>query len=145
MQAGERLDLVANLGVARQVLRLDPAARKTLARFEFRAVVLRLLPVVHQPRGLEGDLPSQFFVRHEPMAPLSSPSRGARHISIVDRTLRGMKSREANGGSSAERFHLSKVRTLMFFSAAVVLHDAIPNGFESSTSGRIEILLSLSS
>jgi hypothetical protein len=39
VQAGERLNLVANFGVAGQVLRFDPTAAEPLARLEFRPEV----------------------------------------------------------------------------------------------------------
>ena len=64
-QPGQHLDLVADFDVARQVGRLDPALADLPGRLHLGRVVLRLLPGVHQPGGLPGDLPPQFRAIHQ--------------------------------------------------------------------------------
>ena len=58
------LDLVADFGVAGQIGRLDPALADPAGGLELGPKVFRFLPLVHQPGGLEGDLPTKFLVGH---------------------------------------------------------------------------------
>ena len=78
VEPGERLDLVANLGVRGQVGRLDPALADQPGRLQLGAVVLRLLPAVHQPGGFPGDLPPQFRAIHPACAVSPVERRGHR-------------------------------------------------------------------
>ena len=78
VQAGERLDLVADFGVARQIGRLDPALADAVGGLLLGPVVLRLLPGVHQPGGFPGDLPPQFRLVHARRRKPRCAARGRR-------------------------------------------------------------------
>ena len=76
VQAGEGLDLVADLGVAGQVGRLDPALAEAVGGLLLGAVVLGLLARVHQPGGFPGDLPPQFRPVHRKRRKPKGAARG---------------------------------------------------------------------
>jgi hypothetical protein len=65
MEPGEGLDLVAYLGIARQISWFYPALTDAPRRFLLGPVILRFVAKVHRPRGFETDLPPQ-FVRFHP-------------------------------------------------------------------------------
>ncbi len=77
-QAGEDLDLVANLPIAGQILGFDPAASHPLGGFQLGPVILGLDALVHQAGGFPGDLLPQLAVKHETIAPKSGPSKRRR-------------------------------------------------------------------
>ena len=81
-QPGQHLDLVADFDVAGQVGRLDPALADSPGRFHLGRVVLRLLPGVHQPGGLPGDLPPQFRTIHQACAVSPSDRRAGISVKI---------------------------------------------------------------
>ena len=72
----KHLHLVADFGVRRQVGRLGPALAEPLGGLHLGAVVLGLLPLVHQPGSFPSDLLPQLGVLHR-TAPLS-PGESAR-------------------------------------------------------------------
>ena len=64
VHAGEGLDLLADLAIAGQVVGLKLSRHDPSGGLQFRTKVFRLLPLVHQPGRLEGDLASQPVARH---------------------------------------------------------------------------------
>ena len=76
---GHRLDLVADLGVRRQVGRpesiFDP---ELLGGLAFGGEVLGLGPMIHELRGEKGDLPPDAFVSHETKMRRLGPSKRRR-------------------------------------------------------------------
>ena len=73
VQAGEELDLIADLGVGGEVLRLDRAAAESLGGLSFGGEILGFDPVIHQPGGFEGDRLAEFVIVHPFIAPISGP------------------------------------------------------------------------
>ena len=64
VQSGKRLDFVADLAIAGQILGFDPASPKLASGFHFSAIVLRFLAAVHQPGGFPGDPPPKLILGH---------------------------------------------------------------------------------
>src|SRR5690606_24438249 len=60
----QRLNFVPNLGIARQIGRLDPTLAEAAGSFLLRAEILRFLALIHQTGGFDGNLPPQFRSRH---------------------------------------------------------------------------------
>ncbi len=79
VDAGEMLDLFADFGVGGEVFGFDAFAAQLLGRLALGGVVLGFDALVHQPGGIERDLPAKFVIGHSFHAPLPSPSmrRGA--------------------------------------------------------------------
>ena len=70
VQAGEELDLVADLGVGGEVVGLDAAAAEALGGLALGGEVLGLDPLVHQPGGFEGDRLAELDIGHSFHAPI---------------------------------------------------------------------------
>ena len=64
MEPGEELDLIANFGVGRKILRLDAAPAETFGRLAFGGEVLGFDPFVHQPSGFQGNFLAKLDIGH---------------------------------------------------------------------------------
>src|SRR5437867_1316173 len=89
MNAGEGLDLFADFRVGGKIAGLDIPATKTLGRLAFGGEILRFRPLVHQPRGFEGDRLPKFAIFHPFVRRYYWPivRRGAINFLCIDYTM----------------------------------------------------------
>jgi hypothetical protein len=64
VDSSKDLDLIADLGVGREVCRLDSSAAQTFGRFSLGGEVLGFDPFVHQASGFKSDRLTKFRISH---------------------------------------------------------------------------------
>src|SRR5438552_17551284 len=72
------LNLFADFGVGGEVLGFNAFAAELLGRLALSGVILRFDALVHQPGGVERDLPTKFVIGHFLSGAVTKPINAAR-------------------------------------------------------------------